>query len=62
MGAEQVADFVQEQVELAMADEEDPGILRVVSYEEVGMLTRDVGFVIHTYSGHEFQVTVVRSR
>lgn len=39
-----------------------PGSSRIESFEEVGVLTRDAGFVLTADDGTEHQVTVVRSR
>lgn len=62
MEVEQVAEFVQEQVELALEDEDAPGIRRTESFEEAGVLTRDAGFLITATNGYEYQITIVRSR
>ena len=32
------------------------------SFEDAGILTNDAGLVITTADGHEYQVTIVRSR
>ncbi len=36
--------------------------MRVETFEEAGVLTRDQGLIVRTSEGHEYQVTVVRSR
>lgn len=62
MDEQQVAEFLREQVELALEDDDAPGIRRLESYEEAGVPTRDAGFVIAADNGHEYQITVVRSQ
>ena len=42
--------------------EDDFGRIRVRTFEDVGVLTRDKGLVIRLKGGEEFHVTVVRSR
>jgi len=54
--AGEVADRLAEMVEALAGD------VRVSSFGEAGVLTRDDGFVLTTGPGREFQVTVVRSR
>ena len=34
----------------------------VLPYWEAGMMTRNKGLVVSTFSGDEFQITIVRSR
>ncbi len=62
MDAQQVAEFLQEQVELALEDDDAPGVRRMETFEEAGVLTSDAGFVISLDDGTQHQVTVVRSR
>jgi hypothetical protein len=36
--------------------------LRVYTFDDVGMMTQNKGFVLRLSDGKEFQITVVRSR
>jgi len=58
--ANRLADVLAEVAEIHLGQHLDSKV-RVESFEEVGMLTRDAGFVVRVGTA-EYQVTVVRSR
>ena len=45
-----------------MEDECPGGLKEITTYEQAGVLTRDVGLVVRMWDGAEFQVQVIRSR
>ena len=51
-----LADFVRD-----IADDLD-GIEQVLSFDNVGLMTRDSGLVVRLANGDEFQITIVQSR
>ena len=42
--------------------DEDTGVRRVETFEEVGVLTANSGLVVELTDGSELQITIVRSR
>ena len=55
---------VMDGIDDEMVDEDGNGVrvTDVETFEEAGLLTRDIGLVIRTSDGSEFQVTIVKSR
>ena len=56
--------LVLEESLLAFDEEQGIGedIHSVYTYEEVGMLTRNEGFVLRLENGDEFQVTILKTK
>ena len=48
--------------QLAELAERTQGVRQIATYEDVGMMTTDKGFVVECDDGTEFQVSIVRSR
>jgi len=73
MNARELQDLLRDLLEeliFARDDEDDPladlaerteGIRQIATYEDVGMMTTDKGFVVECDDGTEFQVSIVRS-
>ena len=55
---------VMDGIDDEMVDEDGNGVrvTDVETFEEAALLTRDIGLVIRTSDGSEFQVTIVKSR
>ena len=55
---------VMDGIDDEMVDEDGNGVrvTDVETFEEACLLTRDIGLVIRTSDGSEFQVTIVKSR
>jgi len=67
MDEHEIADALREVLEAAeeITDEglaDLPDVARVDTFEDAGVLTRNVGLVLRLEDGSEFQITVVRSR
>lgn len=74
MNARELQDLLRDLLEeliFARDDEDDPladlaerteGIRQIATYEDVGMMTTDKGFVVECDDGTEFQVSIVRSK
>ena len=48
--------------ELLQVEEAAREIVRVQTFEEAGLLTRNRGVVVRTVNGSTFQITIVKSR
>lgn len=74
MNARELQDLLRDLLEeliFARDDEDDPladlaerteGIRQIATYEDVGMMTTDKGFVVECDDGTEFQVSIVQSK
>lgn len=74
MNARELQDLLRDLLEeliFARDDEDDPladlaerteGIRQIATYEDVGMMTTDKGFVVECDDGAEFQVSIVQSK
>lgn len=74
MNAPELQDLLRDLLEeliFARDDEDDPlaelaerteGIRQIATYDDVGMMTTDKGFVVECDDGTEFQVSIVQSK
>ena len=74
MNARELQDLLRDLIEeliFARDDADDPladlaerteGIRQIATYDDVGMMTTDKGFVVECDDGTEFQVSIVRSK
>ena len=74
MNARELQDLLRDLLEeliFARDDDGDPlaelaerteGIRQIATYDDVGMMTTDKGFVVECDDGTEFQVSIVQSR
>ena len=61
---EVLEDFLNDVTDQDTAEEHNfnIGVMRVSSYENGGMLTRNEGLIVRLDGGDEFQVTIVQSK
>ena len=62
--ARQLCEFQLDDINEVLVDEDGEGVqvTDAETFEEAGLLTRDIGLVIRTSDGSEFQITIVKSR
>lgn len=60
MNEYEVRDWLREAI--GLMNEEDFEIMRVDTFEEAGVLSYNVGLVLKTVNGEEFQMKIVRSK
>lgn len=60
MKEQEIQDILQEAIDLFV--EEEGAAVETITFEEAGIFTNDKGLVLTTEDGHEFQITIVRSK
>jgi hypothetical protein len=64
MTEQEMENYLAEAIELHNADEDFDleSNIRILTYEEAGIMTYNKGLVLRTPDGDEFQITIVKSR
>jgi hypothetical protein len=64
MTEQEMENYLAEAIELRNADEDFDleSSIRILTYEEAGIMTYNKGLVLQTPDGDKFQITIVKSR
>ena len=64
MTEKEMEDYLAEAIDLRNADDDFDleHNIRILTYEEAGIMTYNKGLVLRTPDGDEFQITIVKSR
>lgn len=62
MNESEMETWLNELLEYRETPEADNSVVKVRTYDEVGMLTKNCGLVVQMDDGSEFQITIVQSK
>jgi len=64
MTEQEMENYLAEAIDLRNTDDDFDleRNIRILTYEEAGIMTRNKGLVLRTPDGDEFQITIVKSR